>query len=61
VPTPAIGTFVDAESVSFPRSALSGGDNYFHVAAVNAMSVVGTVETVRRSAPRAIRARPRGR
>jgi hypothetical protein len=45
VPTPAIGTFVDAEAISFSRDALMAGDNYFHVAPVNAASEVGSVET----------------
>ncbi len=45
VPTPAIGTFAAAEAVSVARSALVAGDNYVHVAPIDAMSAVGTVET----------------
>jgi hypothetical protein len=42
VPTAANGTFVQAESVRFPASALKAGANRVRVVAVNANSVIGT-------------------
>ncbi len=44
VPTPATGTFVATELASIDRSLLVNGANYFHIAPVDAMSNVGTVE-----------------
>jgi hypothetical protein len=45
-PTPATGTFVNMmESSQFPSSAVSAGDNWFHIVPEDSMSNVGTVET----------------
>ncbi len=44
VPTPASGTFAASELASIDRARLVNGANYFHIASVDAMSNVGTVE-----------------
>ncbi len=44
VPTAANGQFVANELLSIDRSKVSAGKNYFHLAAVDAASAVGTVE-----------------
>jgi hypothetical protein len=45
-PTPTSGQFVSTDYTSFPASALAAGDNYFHIVSTDAMSNVGTVESV---------------
>lgn len=45
VPTPASSTFTSGEAISIDRASLAAGNNYFHVASVDPMSMVGTVET----------------
>jgi hypothetical protein len=44
-PTPANGTFVGVEKVSFSPNDVHSGDNYVHIVSVDQMSAVGTVET----------------
>jgi hypothetical protein len=44
-PTAANGTFVAAEATTFPASALSPGNNYFHIVSVDAQSNAGAIET----------------
>ena len=44
VPTPGNGLFVATESLSIPRTEFAAGDNFFHIAVVDAMSAVGTVQ-----------------
>lgn len=45
VPTPMGGTFLNAEMTTLMASAVRAGSNYFHVASVDSMSNVGTVES----------------
>jgi hypothetical protein len=45
-PTPNSGQFLATDFTSFPPSALVAGDNYFHIVPTDAMSNVGTVESV---------------
>lgn len=45
VPTPANAAFLAAENIGVPRASLVSGKNVLHLASVDAMSVVGTVES----------------
>jgi len=45
-PSAGNGMFLTTEQVSFQSSAVSDGDNYVHVASVDALSAIGTIETV---------------
>ncbi|MBS1125060.1 MAG: Endoglucanase, partial [Deltaproteobacteria bacterium] len=43
-PTPATGAFTASELLALDRTAVVAGQNYFHIAPVDAASAVGTVE-----------------
>jgi len=44
VPTPANATFIEKELTAYDRSKVVAGNNYFHIASIDSMSNVGTVE-----------------
>lgn len=44
VPAPGTAKFVNTEMTNYPASMVSAGENYFHIASVDMMSNVGTVE-----------------
>lgn len=46
VPTPSNAVFVEKELTSYLRSAVVAGSNYFHIASIDSMSSVGTVENI---------------
>jgi hypothetical protein len=44
VPTPATGSFLGSELTSVPASSVKAGSNWIHLASIDAMANVGTVE-----------------